>query len=162
MPCVIVNSSPLISLGKIGQLNILNHLYGDIVIPNAVWAEIMTDKESKEAIELQSSLSWIRIVDIKNVQAKKLFKSQLHDGEVEVIILGKELGADILIIDDKLARNHAKYLGFNVTDTLGLLVAAKTKGIVSEIKPLIDKMVEAGIYVGEDLIKHCLKKADEI
>ena len=69
--------------------------------------------------------------------AKTMYKTQLHDGEVEVMILAKEIAADVVIIDDANAKKHAKYLELPVTGTLGALIKAKKEGYVDELKPNI-------------------------
>lgn len=90
-----------------------------------------------------------------------MYKTQLHDGEVEVMILAKEIAADVVIIDDANAKKHAKYLGLPVTGTLGVLVKAKQKGYIDELKPILQRMVEKGIYISQSLIELCLKQVGE-
>ncbi|MCL2187584.1 MAG: DUF3368 domain-containing protein [Defluviitaleaceae bacterium] len=158
---VIVNSTPIISLCHIGKLDLLKELYGKVLIPEAVYREINAKHDSVAKATLDNSLDWIRICKIQNEMARFFFKSQLHDGEVEVMILGKEEEATLLIIDDKNAKNHAKYLKFNVTGTLGVLLKAKKVGHINAIKPLLDKMVSEGIYIDAKVQAYCLKEGDE-
>ena len=77
------------------------------------------------------------------------------------MILGKEEEATLLIIDDKNAKKHAKYLKFNVTGTLGVLLKAKKEGHVDVIKPLLDKMVSKGVFIDAEIQRYCLKEAGE-
>ena len=70
---------------------------------------------------------------MQNQMAKAMYKTQLHEGEVEVMILSKEIGADVVIIDDANAKKHAKYLGLPVTGTLGVLIKAKQEGYVEAL-----------------------------
>ena len=98
---------------------------------------------------------------IKNVAQKQIFKTQLHDGEVEVMILGQELHADLLVIDDYTAREYAKYLGLNAIGTVGILLLAKSRGIIFEIKPLVDGLIANGIYIGSRLYSEIMKMANE-
>lgn len=93
--------------------------------------------------------------------AKDIYKTQLHEGEVEVMILSKEINADVVIIDDANAKKHAKYLGLPVTGTLGVLVKAKQNGYIDELKPILHRMVENGIYISNNLIDLCLKQVGE-
>lgn len=99
--------------------------------------------------------------EIKNQMAKTMYKTQLHDGEVEVMILAKEIAADVVIIDDANAKKHAKYLGLPVTGTLGVLIKAKQKGYIDELKPILQRMVEKGIYISQSLVELCLKQVGE-
>lgn len=158
---VVVNTTPLIALSHVGQLNILKKLYGEVIVPEAVYRELSVKEESACKKAVESSLDWIRVDEIKNQMAKTMYKTQLHDGEVEVMILAKEIAADVVIIDDANAKKHAKYLGLPVTGTLGVLVKAKQKGYIDELKPILQQMVEKGIYISQSLIELCLKQVGE-
>jgi predicted nucleic acid-binding protein len=94
--------------------------------------------------------------------AKSMYRTQLHEGEVEVMILAQEINADVVIIDDANAKKHAKYLDLPVTGTLGVLIKAKQKGYVKELKPILYRMVENGIYISQDLMELCLKQVEEL
>lgn len=158
---VVVNTTPLIALSHVRQLDILRKLYGEIIIPEAVYNELSVKAESicKKAVD--KSLDWIRVEKIENQLAKSMYKTQLHDGEVEVMILSKEIGADVVIIDDANAKKHAKYLGLPVTGTLGVLIKAKQMGYVGELKPVLYQLVENGIYISQKVLDLCLKQVGE-
>ena len=158
---VVVNTTPLIALSHVDQLDILKKLYGEIIIPEAVYRELSVKAESicKKAVD--RSLDWIRVENINNQMAKAMYKTQLHDGEVEVMILSKEIAADVVIIDDANAKKHAKYLGLPVTGTLGVLIKAKREGYINELKPIFSQMVENGIYISQSLMESCLKQVGE-
>ena len=101
MPKIISNTTPILSLLKINKLDLLKKLYGEIVIPNAVFQEIENGKEKKYYQDL-TNLSWIKINDLKNPDSKEYF-TDLDDGEAEVLILAKEQNADLIIMDETLA-----------------------------------------------------------
>ena len=67
------------------------------------------------------------------------------------MILASELKADLCIIDDHVARNHAKFLGLTVTGTLGLLVKCKEHGFVENVTPLMDMLIRSGIFISSKL-----------
>lgn len=158
---VVVNTTPLIALSHVGQLDILKKLYGEIIIPEAVYRELAVKTESicKKAVD--GSLEWIRVENINNQMAKAMYKTQLHDGEVEVMILSKEITADVVIIDDANAKKHAKYLGLPVTGTLGVLIKAKQEGYINELKSILHQMSKNGIYISQSLIELCLRQVGE-
>jgi predicted nucleic acid-binding protein len=158
---VVVNTTPLIALSHIGQLDILKKMYGEILIPNAVYNELSAKPDSICKIEVDNSKDWIRVEEIKNQMAKSMYKTQLHEGEVEVMILAQEVNADLVIIDDANAKKHAKYLKLLVTGTLGVLIKAKQSGYVDKLKPMLQMMIENGIYISQDLVKLCLKQVGE-
>lgn len=158
---VVVNTTPLIALSHVGQLDILRKLYGEIIIPEAVYKELSAKTESICKRMVDESLDWIRVDKIKNQMAKSMYRTQLHDGEVEVMILSKEISADVVIIDDANAKKHAKYLDLPVTGTLGVLIKAKKEGYVGELKPILHQMMENGIYISQGLIALCLEQVGE-
>lgn len=157
----VVNTTPLIALSHVGRLDILKNLYGGIIIPEAVYRELSVKPESVCKKAVDSSLDWIQVAKIKNQMAKSMYKTQLHDGEVEVMILAKEIAADVVIIDDANAKKHAKYLKLPVTGTLGVLIKAKQEGYVDKLKPILSQMEQNGIYISQSVIDMCLKQTGE-
>lgn len=158
---VIVNTTHLIALCHVGQLGLLERMYGEISIPQAVYRELSEKEDSICKKQVDASLSWIHVEKIENQMAKSMFKTQLHDGEVEVMILAKEKNADIVIIDDANAKKHAKYLKLPVTGTLGILIRAKREGYLPELKPVMQEMIDKNIYISEKLMKFCLEQVNE-
>lgn len=154
---VVANTTPLIALADIGQLELLHQLYDEILIPDAVMSEI----ESGPARTQVTNAQWIIKRSINSPERKSLFKSRLHSGEVEVIILAEDEKADLIIMDDNTAKKTAKYLGLNVTGTLGILLRAKREGKVKEVRPLIDKLIDEGLYIDEQTKQTVLKNAGE-
>lgn len=153
---VIVNSTPIIALLGIGQLNILNALYGDIYIPEAVKHEVVVKDD--HALD---NYPWVKVKAISNTAAKEAFISSLHDGEVEVMILAKEQNADLVIIDDGLARRHAKHQGLTVTGTVGVMLRAKDNGTISAVKPLLVDLQNFGFHISDSVINEALRLAGE-
>ena len=154
---VVSNTTPLIALADIGQLELLKRLYEEVYIPDAVMAEI----ESEPARTLVEKAPWIKKITIKNPEKKALFRSRLHAGEVEAIILAEEIGAELLIMDDNAAKKTAKYLGYSVTGSLGILVKSKQKGYIENVGTIMDRLVEDGLYVDQKTRQMVLKMAGE-
>lgn len=154
---VIVNSTPLIALCHVNQLEVLKSIYGEVTIPQAVYNEISAKQDSICKKQVDAALSWIHVESIQNEMAKTMYKIQLHEGEVEVMILAKETEADLVIIDDSNAKKHARYLDLTVTGTLGVLIKAKNDGYISELKPLLKEMVTKNIYLSDKVIQMCLQ-----
>jgi len=153
---IIVNSTPIIALLGIGHLDILRVLYNEVIIPEAVYSEVTAKDE--RALD---NYPWIKTAAINNIAAKNSFISSLHDGEVEVMILAKEINSDLVIIDDNLARRHAKHQGLTITGTLGVILRAKHNGIIGSVKPLIDDLLNIDFFISEDVINEVLKIAGE-
>ncbi len=157
---IVVNSTPLIILGNIDGLKILQELYGEIIIPRAVFEEV-TSKDDNAKLNLSQNLSWIKVLEVQDKSNRKMYQAKLHDGEVEVMMLANEISADLLIIDDNAAKKTAKFLGFTVTGTLGVILKAKSEGIIPQVKPIVDEMLRQGFYISPSIIETVLKMANE-
>ena len=156
---VVSNTTPIISLLKLNRLEILQELYNEIIIPKAVYLEIENGKH-KEYYQDLSKLSWIRIKKIQNKLSLKYFLD-LDAGEAEAIILATEIGADLIIIDERLGRFHAKHAELKVTGTIGILLKAKNIGIIKYIKPLLIELTEKDVWISKQLINEICKLSDE-
>lgn len=158
---VVVNSTPLIVLCNIGMLSLLKEMYGEIIIPEAVYKEI-TAKMDSACIAVNQSMDWIKILKIPANEKLKIYRARLHAGEVEVMLLAQQLPvADLVIIDDNAAKTTAKFLGLKVTGTLGVLLKAKKLGLISSIRPLIEKIVQSGFYISDNIKNIILHSAGE-
>ena len=155
---VISNTTPLIALADIGCFDILQKIYEEIMIPAAVLEEV----KSEPAKTLVTNNDFIRVFPVADSQVKKMFSSRLHAGEIEVMLLAEEKQADLLIMDDNSAKKMAKFLGFNVTGTLGVLLKAKNKGYINEIQPFVDKLQDNGFYVSFQVKQYVLEEAKEL
>ena len=147
--CVIVNSTPLISLAGIGALDILKSVYGQIIIPEAVLNEV-TVKGDSIADTIKAS-RWIKIEKIQDDSNRKMYNAKLHAGEVEVMILAQEKNADIVIIDDNAAKTTAKYLGLNTIGTMAVLLKAKEAGCINSVCSIADKLISNGFYISQNV-----------
>lgn len=156
---VVSNTTPIISLLKIGKLDILRKVYGKIIVPKAVYNEINAGKNKSYFIDL-SSLEWIEIKEIENKKSLHFFLD-LDAGEAEVIVLASELDADLVIIDETLGRKFAKNNELKVTGTIGVLLKAKELGIVDNITSLIDLLIDNGIWISAKLRQTIINKAKE-
>ncbi|MFN7338384.1 MAG: DUF3368 domain-containing protein, partial [bacterium] len=88
--------------------------------------------------------------------------NKLDRGESEGIILALELGADILILDERKGRKVARYLGLNITGILGVLLEAKQKELIMNIKPIVDQLIsKAEFRISETLYRKVLTIAGE-
>lgn len=148
---VISDTSSLIVLTKIGQLDLLNKLY----------AQIITTPEI--VFEFGNPLpDWIQVIKVKNLDLQKSLELQLDLGEASAKALAHEIPNSTLILDDLKGRKVAKLLKMKFTGTLGILVKAKNEGLISSLKPVIDKLLETNFRISVLLIEELLKKYDEI
>jgi uncharacterized protein len=156
---IVSNTTPIISLLKLKRLDLLKKLYGEIVIPYAVFREIEAGK-AKDYYQDLSKINWIKIVRIQNENSVRYFLD-LDEVEAEAIVLATELNADLIILDEKLGRFHAKHVGLNVTGTIGVLIKAKTKNLITSLKPLLDELTEKDVWISDKLKHEVLRIVNE-
>lgn len=157
---VIVNSTPLIALCKVNQLELLRELYTEIAIPEAVFQEVTAKNDSVKRKILENG-AWIHVQSVSDTIDRRMYKAKLHDGEVEVMILAQEIKADLVIIDDNAARKTAIYLSLPLTGTVGVLLRAKAEGLVPKVMPIVDNMEQNGLYYGSVLKEWVRSQAKE-
>lgn len=160
MPDVVANSTPIIALAKIGRLDLLRQLYGEVAIPRAVYDEV-TAKEDAAAQAVDSSVEWLLVEDAPEPDAASLLRARLHAGEVETIMLARRDGAALVVIDDNAAKRTARYLGLPVTGTLGVIVAAKRAGLLDSARDAVADLREIGFYVSDVVVDMALAAAGE-
>lgn len=159
MPKIVSNTTPIISLLKLNRLELFQKLYKQIYIPSAVFKEIEAGKMKGYYRDL-SIIDWINITEIQDKQAIKYFLD-LDAGEAEAIVLATEINADLIILDEKLGRFHAKHAELKVTGTIGILIKAKTEGLIKELRPLLDELTDKDVWISEKLKSEILKRVGE-
>jgi predicted nucleic acid-binding protein len=157
MPEVVSNTGPLIALASINKFDLLPKLFGTISIPQAVRTEVL-DETTLSAI---NAADWMIVRTAQDKIAIQLLNSELDDGESEAIVLARELNADLLLIDDRAARRKASALELPTIGTLGLLLIAKSQGLIPALKPLIDALNQGGFHMSEELYNQVLHSAGE-
>jgi len=156
---VVSNSTILIGLAKIDRLDLLKKLFSKVYIPEAVFNELtQTQKAGASDIRRASYLEQKAPNDVKEVA---LLLGNLDRGEAEVLVLSKELNADLVLIDEEKARKAAVLAGFEVMGLMGVLLAAKRQGFLKSIKSLISELKEKKFRVAEDIVVDILKSAEE-
>ncbi|MUL37305.1 DUF3368 domain-containing protein [Gloeocapsopsis dulcis] len=162
---VVSDTSPITNLAAIGQLDLLRQLYAVIIIPTAVYNEMVNlDKIVPGAAEVQT-LPWIQaqtVTDAQRVKDAQTSQSNIDLGEAEAIILALELNANLLLMDERRGRVLAVDLGLNVAGLLGVLLQAKRNGLISIVKPLMDQLIkQVDFRVSSQLYVTILQAAGE-
>ena len=157
---IVSNTTPILSLYKIGQLELLECLFKRVTVPKAVYNEIAVLGKGKDGHDVLDSISYIHSVEVQNKIAINMLRSQLDYGEAESIVLAAELGADALLLDEKKARKIAQANSQKVMGTIGVLQAAKRKGLISNIKDQLDALIVSGIWIDRNLYQTVIQNVD--
>ena len=143
---IVSNSSPLINLSLIGRLNILERKFSEIVIPQAVWREVVVDGFGKPGAKEVERARWIKVQDVKDRNLVTSLGRYLDAGESEAIALALEVGADIILLDERDARDTAQAFGLNILGVIGVLIWARKKQWVPNLKDELIRLQEVARF----------------
>ncbi len=152
---VVSNTSPILNLAIVGQLELMRQQFKQVQIPPVVLAELKVQENRLGSEEIQAALKagWIQVQEINSPFLVRLLQQTLDRGEAEAIALALELQADWTLLDERDGRKVAKSLGLKVTGVLGILLRAKQKGELSSLVEIVDALVTtAGFRIAPDLL----------
>jgi len=159
---VIVNSSPLIFLAKLGLLDVLGELFEEVYITDGVYHETVVEGHGHDEALLIAEASFLRRVSIRNHELFRFLLEMIDYGEAETIVAALENKFDLVILDDKDARKVARGFGLKVTGTLGILLLARRKGLIPAVGPYIEELRKHGFRISEDVLGKILESAGEL
>lgn len=145
----VVDSTCLIALEGIDRLDILQKLFDEVLAPTSV------------AEEFNQAPDWLHLREVADRALLDALRTQLGAGESEVIALSTELTDVVTVLDDKKARRVASEMKLNVKGTIGLLLNAKQRGLLSELKPILASLENAGFRMSRELFREALRLAEE-
>ena len=155
---VVSNTTPLITLGEIGLLDVLGQLYGTVWISLTVHAEY---QRGCAAHPQRPDLQGVPWVIAHPAPADPQVPAFLDAGERDAIALARAVNAARILLDERAARAVAQRLNLTVTGSAGVLLAAKQAGVISEVKSYLDQIVAQGRYLSPRLYEAVLRQAGE-
>ncbi len=156
---IVVNASPLILLFNSDLSFILPQMFKEILIPDAVWKEIVNSSYLDKASKMLANTYWIRKTIVET--ANEVVKWDLGPGETDVLsfaFINRDYSA---MVDDRAAQKCGLSLGIKTLGTGAVLILAKEKGIISSVENSLMKLRDAGMWISESIIKLLMKKAGE-
>jgi predicted nucleic acid-binding protein len=159
---IVSDTSPINNLTEINQLHLLHQLYGTVLIPEAVFQELTDPSFPVAGATEVQTFGWIQTLTVSDRTLVEAMSNELDIGEAEAIALAVEIQADQVLIDERRGRLVATRLNLRCIGILGILVEAKSQGLIAEVKPLLDALVnEAGFWVAEPLYNSILRLVGE-
>ncbi len=160
MPEIIADTSVIQYLYQCDCLSDLPALYGNIKIPSAVWDELEIRSNNRCCTANVHDYDWIQVI---RLQPHALIPpiTGLGLGEREVISMAIDSPESLALLDDGLARQHAKSLGIKVTGTLGILLKAKQSGLIDQVAPVLEQLNNLGFRISNSTQLTVLKLAGE-
>lgn len=145
----VVNATPLISLALLGRLSLLNEIFDEVIVPQSVYEEVVQGGAGKPGADALAEANWLKVVSANTTITIEPLLLGLDAGELEVLLLARQIEPDWVIIDERLARRVAFAMGLPVKGTLGILLAAVLAGLLSREDALDDlqKLLTRGIRI---------------
>lgn len=143
---IVSDTSCLILLKKIGQLDLLKSLFGKIVITQEIFEEY--NDILPEFIEIQNP---------SDTKYQHILENFLDRGEASAIALALEQEDCLLIIDELKGRKEARLLGLNITGTLGILILAKQNGLIQSFKSILLEIEKTNFRISKDILKKAIE-----
>lgn len=152
---VVSDTTPVISLMKAGQLELLRQLFGVVYIPEAVYRELTDNEAFSEEVRMVQGCEFLYVQKVDNGKSVAILQNftGLDAGESEAIILADEMNSDLLLMDEHKGRQVAKKLGIRITGTIGILTQAFDEGMLTkeDVERCIERLKESGIRISEKL-----------
>lgn len=162
---VVADTGPLIALARAGHLQLLQHLYKEILIPPAVHTELCLESGRPGAKRLVEATEqgWLVMRQPSRITAEQVSELalMLNPGEAEAIALAEEVNCRFLLIDERKGRNIAIRRGLPVAGLAGVLLAAKRCGFIDEVMPIVKSLGEIGYRMSQSLITEIARLAGE-
>jgi len=155
---VFSNTTPLIALAGIDKLDLLRAIFGRIHVVREVMEECAVG--GRIMVPNLTGLSWVEIVDSTPPTLPGLLL-ELDKGEKHTLDMARKMAADWVIIDERIGRDLAEFIGLKVTGTLGVLLKAKRLGLVPSFMDAVAAMQANGIYYHASLVEKLVKEAGE-
>lgn len=151
---VVSDTSPLTALLTVRNAELLRELFKEVVIPEAVQAELhRTHPVLPE---------WLRVQTVRDSSKVQAYLRQVDAGEAEAIALAEELNADRLLMDERKGRRLAREHGLAVVGLVGVVLLAKQARLIPSARDLFSRLDrEAGVYLGEELVREALNSIGE-
>ena len=147
---IISDTSCFIVLTNIGELDLLQKVYGQIVTTPEIAAEFG-----------EPLPEWVEIAEVKDKYRQTILELQIDKGESSAIALALETPDSIVILDDYKARKIAERLGITFTGTIGVIIKAKLNGTIPSVKPILEKIKQTDFRLSREIETQALKEADE-
>jgi predicted nucleic acid-binding protein len=153
------NSSPLIILSRVGCFPLLNRLFSRLIISPEVYKEVVVAGKGLPGATEVADANWIESREFRDPETfAMVFKQHpLGAGELSAILLAKECGADVVLLDDHQARKLAKREGLTVLGTVGLLEAFYVRGYLPDLCATFRKLITENAYIDRRLLDRRLK-----
>ncbi len=156
---IVINASPLILLCNAGMVEILPKLFEEIVIPDAVWQEILASPREDKAARQLTEIAWLQKKAVTNHE--EIVYWDLGEGETSTLSFAYQYREYYAMLDDRAAKRCALSLGIRTLGTGSVLILAKKQGLLHSVEQALFKLRNEGLWISDAVIRLLKQKAGE-
>ncbi len=157
----VADASFIIGLRLIEQWYLLPQIVATLYVPPAVWEEVVERGSNRPGAAEVQQAAFIKRCPVGNNQAVEMLKAFLDAGEAEAVVLAQEIAGAVLLVDEARARRVAQRAGIRTIGVAGFLLTAKQRGLISEVRPLLEMLLERNFRLSPVIVKRVLQEAGE-
>ncbi len=154
------DASPLIFLARANELSLLRVIAEIVLVPRAVVREIEAKGEQDVAAQALRESTWLEIVE-PAAPPPEIRQWDLGKGEAAVLTWAWCHPGTLAIIDDREARRCARSIQVPLIGTVGIVLKAKSQGLVPAARPVIERLLDGGMYLSRQVIDSALALVGE-
>ena len=159
---VVSDTTAISNLVRIGEIRLLKIMYGEILLPKAVYEELLIlEQKGIDIVSIIEQESF-EIMEVEEDELYRELSIQLDKGEVEAIALAVKEKADFLLIDEVKGRKIASEKAIRIIGTLGILVDAKKRKLIESVKEKMDDLKAVGFWINQSLYDKIVKLEKEL
>lgn len=155
---VVADTSPLLNLALIDQLDLIQEQFTTVEIPEQVWSELMAGDDGVESLQSARDDGTLDIVTPDKTPLFAEFERNLDTGEAATLAHAIQVDADLVLLDEREARKTARRHNLSITGVIGIVLRASKQGDI-ELRTELDNLREMGFWISDDLYKSVLKEA---
>jgi predicted nucleic acid-binding protein len=157
---IVSDSGPLIAFSRIGLLDILELLFDRVLIPSAVYHEVVVHGRGRSGFHEVATHPWIQSRSVTDLVVLEQIPRGIHVGEREAIVLARELALPLLI-DERRGRRFALSLGVKVFGSLRVVAEAHRQGVISDTASVAEAMIDSGYWIDPHLLSTLTGQPDD-
>ncbi len=158
---LVCDTSPIQYLHQTGLIHLLRELAYGVYVPPAVSEELSVGRSNGVDLPGEKELSWLEAIHPQGEKDTRLL-GDIGPGEAQVLMVALETQNFVAVLDDALARKRALLLDVPFTGTLGILLDAKTRGLITKVTPVLDQLESLQFRLAPHTRQLVLRKADEL
>ena len=157
---VVADTPPLLNLALIDRLDLVRDQFATVEVPEQVWSELMAGDDGTDSLQSARGDGTIQIVTLDKTPLFAEFERNLDTGEAATLAYAVETDADLVLLDEREARQTARRHNLSITGVIGILLRASKEDNI-DLRRELDQLREMGFWISDDLYERVLKESEQ-